>query len=98
MKRLLIHHARPLCCSAKKVEIADSPEFRDEGEAGLRELECLLDQLGQIDPKLRMVVELKVFEGFSTEEIAGNLGCSVRTVARHWNFARHWLEQSFGTV
>ncbi len=95
MKRLLIHHARSLHRSAKKVEISDLPELRDQGEASLRELEDVLDQLKQIDPKLRTIVELKIFEGLTTEEIADQLGCSVRTAARHWHFAQHWLKKRF---
>jgi len=95
MKRLLIHHARPLSRSAKKMEVSDAPAFQDDGGAGLRELEGLLNQLGQIDPKLRTIVELKVFEGLTTEEIADQLGCSVRTAARHWHFAQHWLKKRF---
>ena len=55
------------------------------GEASLVEIEQLLNRLHSIDPKLRVVVEMKVFEGLSREEIAARLGCSVRTVARHWS-------------
>ena len=43
---------------------------------------------------LRQVVEMKVFEGLSRDEIATRMGCSLRTVARHWEFARHWLRDA----
>jgi DNA-directed RNA polymerase specialized sigma24 family protein len=40
------------------------------------------------------VVELRVFEGLTREEIAREMGCGTATVARHWSFARNWLEQA----
>jgi DNA-directed RNA polymerase specialized sigma24 family protein len=43
---------------------------------------------------LRTVVEMKVFEGLSRQEIADRLGCSVRTVARHWDFCQEWLKNA----
>ena len=64
------------------------------GEQSLQEIENLLGRLGAIDPKLRAVVEMKVFEGLSREEIADRLACSVRTVARHWDFAQQWLKNA----
>jgi hypothetical protein len=45
-----------------------------------------------IDLQLRLVVELRVFEGLSIEECADRLGCSVSTVTRNWRFAKRWLQ------
>ena len=94
MKRLLIQHARPLYRRAVKTEISEHLE--DPGSSGqtLKDIEDLLDRLGRLEPVLRQVVEMKVFEGLSREEMATRLGCSVRTVARHWEFARHWLHDA----
>ena len=39
-------------------------------------------------------VEMKVFEGLSRQEIADRLECSVRTVARHWDFSQVWLKNA----
>ena len=36
-----------------------------------------------------------MFEGLTREEIAEEMGCGTATVARHWNFARNWLEEAF---
>lgn len=94
MKRLLIHHARPLYRRADKTGISEGLEDPGSDAASLREIEDLLDRLGRVDPVLRQVVELKVFEGLSREDIAVRLGCSLRTVARHWEFARHWLQET----
>jgi RNA polymerase sigma factor (TIGR02999 family) len=90
MKRLLIHHARPLSRKAEKVPLDEELCFGSE--AGAFEVEDLLSRLAAIKPVLRTVVEMKVFEGFTAEEIAVQLGCATVTVNRYWQFARHWLK------
>lgn len=97
MRRLLVHHARPLPSRVIKTPVEEVLEVSTDGEQSLRELEHVLDELAAIDPKLRTVVEMKVFEGVTREEIAARLGCSVRTVARHWEFAQHWLREALGS-
>ncbi len=59
----------------------------------LLELEDLLERLGEQSPRQREVVELRVFCGFSTEEIAQALDVSPRTVLRDWTFASAWLKR-----
>jgi RNA polymerase sigma factor (TIGR02999 family) len=94
MRRLLVHHARPLAKRMTKTDINEALGMAASGETCLGEIEDLLSRLHTIDPKLRVVVEMKVFEGLSREEIAQRLRCSVRTVARHWDFAQHWLQKA----
>lgn len=89
MRRLLIHHARPLEKRVLKIPLWE--EMRGNPEANLAEIEDLLCSLATMDPVLRTVVELKVFEGMTAEEIASRLGCAAVTVNRNWQFARHWL-------
>jgi RNA polymerase sigma factor (TIGR02999 family) len=91
MRRLLIHHARPLARKISTLSITELRELPSNGEQGLAEIEQILNRLAAIDPVLRTVVEMKVFEGLTREEIAGQLHCSVRTVATHWRFAQEWL-------
>ena len=93
MKRLLIHHARPLQRRAVKVELDQVLSAAPLDSSNLQEVEDLLNGLGAIDPVLRAVLEMKVFEGMHREEIAERLQCSVRTVARHWEFAQQWLRE-----
>src|SRR5260370_11451419 len=61
MRRLLIHHARPLPKRVTKVEIGEAVGVSASGEQSLREVEDVLSRLGSIDPKLRAVVEMKAF-------------------------------------
>jgi RNA polymerase sigma factor (sigma-70 family) len=63
--------------------------------AELRELDDALDKLAAVDPKLRRVVEMKIFEGRSSDEMAAMLGCTTRSIERYWNIARGWLREYF---
>jgi RNA polymerase sigma factor (TIGR02999 family) len=95
MKQLLIHHARPLSKRAEKVELSDLTGPPSSTEHSLIEIDDALNRLAAINPALRRVVELRVFEGLTREEIAREMGCGTATVARHWSFARNWLEEAF---
>jgi RNA polymerase sigma factor (TIGR02999 family) len=91
MRRLLVQHARPLAKRVVKQQIDD--DIPQEGNESLMEIEEMLTRLGKIDPQLRTVVEMRVFEGFTVSEVAERMACSERTVARCWTFARAWLAQ-----
>jgi RNA polymerase sigma factor (TIGR02999 family) len=94
MKRLLIHHSRPLSKRAAKASLPDLPNPKSGTEQALLEIDDTLGRLAAINPALRRVVELRVFEGLTREEIAQEIGCGTATVARHWTFARNWLEDA----
>ncbi|WP_031501068.1 ECF-type sigma factor [Bryobacter aggregatus] len=95
MTRLLILHSRPLKRRVSRDTDADLSGFPSSSpnQESLQFVDQLLARLGEVDPKLRTVVELKVFEGRSHDEIARDLGCSTRSVGAYWSFARRWLEQ-----
>lgn len=95
MRQLLIHHARPLAKRVVKTELPDMPAPRSSSAHSLIEIDDALNRLAGINPALRRVVELRVFEGLTRDEIARKIGCGTATVARHWNFARNWLEENF---
>jgi RNA polymerase sigma factor (TIGR02999 family) len=89
MRRLLIHHARPLEKQAQRVEEVDFPQ--DSGADDLAVVENLLSGLERVDPQFRAIVEMKALEGLSMEEIAEQLDIPLRTAYRRWTFARTWL-------
>ena len=95
MKRLLLHHARPLRRRVEKVEFQEEPASADIGVKSLGDVEEALSRLADIDPKFRTVVEMRVFEGRTLDEIAPQIGCSRRTVASYWNFAKRWLQKEW---
>jgi RNA polymerase sigma factor (TIGR02999 family) len=91
MRRQLIRHARPLSKRVDQVTLFDVPLSMHDDRDEMLELESLLNRLEQVNLRLRQVVEMKVFEEMSREEIALRLGCTIRTVARDWHFAQEWL-------
>ena len=48
------------------------------------------------EPKAAEVVKLRYFAGLTIEETAAAMDVSVRTVNRHWTYARAWLYQQLG--
>lgn len=99
MRRLLIHHSRPLYRKAQKVEASvldEAPSEADMDPQRLTEVQDMLERLGKIDAKLRTVVELHVFEGKTLLEVADVLHCSQRTAQTHWHFAKTWLAGELG--
>jgi len=98
MTQLLLHHARPLAKRVGKSELPDMSGPQAASDYSLIEIDDALNRLAAINPALRRVVELRVFEGLTREEIAQKMGCGTATVARHWTFARNWLEEAFGST
>ncbi len=93
MKRLLIHHARPLARRVQRT-VLDEAAALPNPSGHLNDVEQILAALGNIDSKLRTVVELKVLEGCTIDEAAERMGCSRRTVNRYWQFASKWLAEN----
>jgi RNA polymerase sigma factor (TIGR02999 family) len=62
--------------------------------AALESIAESLDALGQIEPALAELVDLKFFGGFTFGEIAALRGVSERTVQRDWEKARLWLRHA----
>jgi len=92
MHWLLVRHARRLSWKVEMQKLPASLADASPGVHTLTELDDLLARLEAIDPQLRAVVDLRVFEGLSIEECSERLGCSVSTVSRNWRYARLWLQ------
>jgi len=60
-------------------------------------LDSALDRLAAVDPRLRQIVELRFFGGFSEVEIAESFGVTPRTVERNWLKARLFLLRELET-
>jgi RNA polymerase sigma-70 factor (ECF subfamily) len=56
-----------------------------------------LTRLTGFDPRQSQILEMHFFAGLTFEEIALQLGVSVRTVKRDWTMARAWLRQQLST-
>lgn len=89
MRRLLLRHARPM---SKRVSRGDLPDdLGGDSHESLVQIDDLLNRLGGIDPELRRVVEMRVFEGLTVAEVAQRTNSSERSIARSWAFARDWI-------
>ena len=74
------------------VQTVDPPDWHDDDELVLGVDEAL-QQLAEEDASIVEVVRLRWFAGLSVEQTAAALDLSVRTVNRHWAYARAWLYQ-----
>jgi len=95
MRRMLMRHARPLSRGANCIVAHEDILPAVDGEQGAQDVEDALSRLAKIDPKLRAIVEMKVFEGMTHEETAQRLGCSRTTVATSWSWAQRWLREEW---
>lgn len=95
MKRMLVHHARPLYRGAQHIDAVEGVLPGVVDDQALQDVEDALSRLEKIDPRLRAVIEMRVFEGMTTEQAARALGCSVGTISGCWNWARSWLREEW---
>ena len=99
MRNLLIDHSRAPARRYHKIDIASFPVLDEQpGQTTLKEIDDLLEQLALINPRLRNIVEMKVFEGMQVAEISERLGIAERTVARNWVFCKQWLREQFSAI
>ena len=96
MRRILIDRARRKArlkhgggqerLSLEHLEIAESlPDDK------ILLVDEALERLEKQDPETARVVVLRFFGGLTSEEIAGLMGTSERSVRRQWAFAKTWL-------
>jgi RNA polymerase sigma factor (TIGR02999 family) len=96
MRRLLIEKARRKKRirhggHMQRLEL-DRFELPDVGVAGeLLELDEAINRLAQEEPAAAQVVVMRYFAGLTASEVAQALEISVRTVNRHWAYAKAWL-------
>ncbi len=50
-----------------------------------------LDHLAEEQPEAAQVVKLRYFAGLANRQVAETMGLSLRSVERHWTWAKAWL-------
>jgi RNA polymerase sigma factor (TIGR02999 family) len=101
MRRVLVDHARshtaqmrgygrriPIDEAVARVTLDDAVRVLGVHEA--------LKELKKDSPRQAQIVELRFFGGLSTDEIAGVLDVTPRTINRDWALARIWLHKRLG--
>lgn len=96
MRRVLVDYARRR--GAKKRDGARDALPLEEALVAVEEqgdmlvsLDEALSRLGDLEPRLARVVELRFFAGLTEDETAQVLGLSARTVRYDWVKAKGWL-------
>jgi RNA polymerase sigma factor (TIGR02999 family) len=101
MRRILLDHARGRLANRRQADPAavrrmeESLIVRDEAEEILA-LDQALNRLGDLDPRLARIVELRCFCDLSVKETGAALGLSPTTVKREWQIARTLLLRELG--
>lgn len=100
MRQVLVDHARRRHADKRgagvEVRVTNAEAGVDVDFAELLALDDALERLGQRNPRLPRVVELRFFAGLSEDETAQTLGVTTRTVQRDWAAARAWLYKELG--
>ena len=96
MRRILIENARRKNTLRRggdrnRVSLESFDLANPNDEQFLLTLDGLLDDLAKERPAAARVVDLRFFAGLSIEQTSEALDISVRTVNRHWSFAKAWL-------
>jgi RNA polymerase sigma factor (TIGR02999 family) len=99
MRQIIVDHARSYQAlkrgGSQPIRSLEDIEIAVEEQAdAIVELDQALARLGELDERLPRVVECRFFAGFTSEETAGALGVSKKTVDRDWKRARAWLRRA----
>jgi RNA polymerase sigma factor (TIGR02999 family) len=98
MRRILVEQARRkhrvrLGGGFHRVDLDSQLQISSEADVDLLALDEALERLAAEESETAEVVKLRYFAGLTIEEAALALNLSVRTVNRHWAYARAWLYQ-----
>ena len=97
MRRILVNHAQARAAAkrggaqAQRVPFDSAMAAADGLNMDLIALDEALNRLAERDPRKARVVEQRFFAGIEMSQIAENLGVSLATVKREWQYARTWL-------
>lgn len=95
MRNILTDRARARNADKRKHQKVElSTQLACDPVIDLIELDLALQRLGEIDPQLADIVEMRYFGGMSTDDVAHAVGLSPATVKRRWQVARAWLADS----
>jgi RNA polymerase sigma factor (TIGR02999 family) len=98
MRRILVENARHKQRvrhggEFQRVDLDSQLQICNQSEVDLLVLDEAIERLSAEQPEAAEVVKLRYFAGLTIEETALALNISVRTVNRHWAYARAWLYQ-----
>lgn len=103
MRRILVDHQRARHRQKRggarglvPVPAAEVPDARTYRFEDWLAVDQALTKFAELDPRRARMVELRIFGGMTTAEIASVLGVSEITVTRDWKAAKAWLLRELG--
>jgi RNA polymerase sigma factor (TIGR02999 family) len=102
MRQILVDHARRRRAAKRgaggeRITLDDAMAATPDSVFDLLALDDVLTRFAAIDDRRARVVELRVFGGLTTKEVASCLDVSTRTVEGDWAVARLWLARELRT-
>lgn len=96
MRQILVDRARKQKAVRRgggkhKISIEDVPLISDKNFEMTLMVNDALEKLEAMDPRQGRIAELRYYAGLTIEETAHELGISIATVKREWQFAKAWL-------
>ena len=96
MRRILVDHAR--CRRAAKRDVVKVPFHEalgvpDEALPDILAVDEALKDLEAIDPRQAQIVNMRIFGGWTIDEVAEAMGIGTMTVKRDWGAARLWIRR-----
>lgn len=103
MRRILIEYARTKLAQKRGGGIGSKWDWHDEDVQGpsidleqLIDLDAALLELEGLDERQVRIIEMRLFGGMRTKDVAKTLNISTRTVEVDWQMARAWLQRRLG--
>ena len=98
IRRILVHHARnrnaqKRGAGAQKIDLEEGLAYAPDKDEIVLSLDEALEKLAEVHERQAKVVELKFFGGMKMQEIAEELGVSIKTVEIDWKVAKAWLRK-----
>jgi RNA polymerase sigma-70 factor (ECF subfamily) len=98
MRRILVDHARSRAslkrgAGTQKLSLDETAIITNDRAAEFLQLDEALTNLSEFDPRKSRIVEMKIFGGLNTEEIAEIEKVSADTIEREWRKAKAWLQR-----
>ena len=99
MRQVLVDYARKKSSAKRgggqvRVTLNGIPSGAELKPDDIISISDALDDLDQLNPRLRQVVEMRFFAGLEHKEIADALGITTRTVERDWAKAKLLLHRA----
>lgn len=102
IRRILVHHARSKNAEkrgggAHKIDLEEGLAYSPDKDEIVLALDEALVHLAQVHERQAKVVELKFFGGMKMQEIADEIGVSIKTIEIDWRVAKVWLNNFLTT-